>query len=586
MSDAPAIRVEGLRIERADGVAIVDGVSFAVAPGEVLGIVGESGSGKTTTALALLGHAGRGLRIAAGTVEAGGQRVTGDRALRGRVISYVPQDPGSALDPTLRVGSALEHMLRAHRPERLTPAAIAAALEGASLPADATFRRRYPHQLSGGQQQRCAIAVALVCEPPVMILDEPTTGLDVVTQARILDEIDRLRRERGVAMVYVSHDLGVVARIADRVAVMYAGRIVEEGPTAAVLQRPRHAYTRGLVASIPDHGAPRRLRGMAGVGAAPGESPDGCAFVPRCPLAVPACSASVPPLAEVEPGRRSACLRAAEVPAPDVAEARAIAPTGGASLLVVDDLVARHGATTVVHGISFAIGRGECVALVGESGSGKTTTARAIAGLHEPAAGRITLDGDDLAGRARRRTPAQRRRIQIVFQNPTDALHPRQRVIDQVARPARVLRGLDGRAARAEATRLMELVRLSDRLYERFPRELSGGERQRVGIARALAAGPDLVICDEITSALDVSVQASVLELLVELQGALDVALLLITHDLGVVASVADRVLVLEAGQIREEGRVDKVLEMPEHPYTRRLLDAAPSLSAAVAGSG
>jgi peptide/nickel transport system ATP-binding protein len=331
-------------------------------------------------------------------------------------------------------------------------------------------------------------------------------------------------------MVYVSHDLAVVAQIADRIAVMYAGRIVEEGPAAAVLAEPKHPYTRGLIASIPDHVTPRRPRGMPGIAVGVGEHPVGCAFVPRCSQKVDRCEAELPELEEIADARRARCFEWRRTPALEPAEralggAAARAAETGTALLAVEGLRAEHGARfgTVVAAddVSFTLSGGECVALVGESGSGKTTIARCVAGLHPPAAGRILLDGVELAGKARKREREQRRRIQIVFQNPYDSLNPRHRVADAVARPARVLRDLPQQEAETEVAELLERVRLPARIARRFPGELSGGERQRVAIARALAAHPDVLICDEVTSALDVSVQAAVLEVLSELRAEL-----------------------------------------------------------------
>jgi peptide/nickel transport system ATP-binding protein len=587
-----ALSVTDLRVDLDGGPAIVEGVSLTVSPGQILGLVGESGSGKTTTALALLGFARPGVRIAAGTVDVSGERVSGlddraARALRGRVVSYVPQDPGNALNPALRIGAAVEDMLDAHAEARRGEASAGAVLASVHLPAGDDFVRRYPHQLSGGQQQRVSIAIALVCEPPLVVLDEPTTGLDVVTQARVLEEIDRLRRERGLAMVYVTHDLAVVAQVADRIAVMYAGRVVEEGPATTILASPRHPYTRGLVGSIPDHLRPRRLVSMPGVAVGVGERPDGCAFAPRCPQRVDRCESELPELEDVGGGARARCFEWRRTPALELgARSAARRARDAAPLLVVERLRAVHGRrheqVVAAEDVSFALGAGECVALVGESGSGKTTIARCVAGLHSPAAGEISLDGASLPAKARARPKEARRRIQIVFQNPYDSLNPRHRVVDAIARPARTLRDLSKTEAEAEVGRLLERVRLPARLATRFPGELSGGERQRVAIARALAAGPDVLICDEITSALDVSVQAAVLELLAELRAELGLALLFITHDLGVVAAVADRVLVLERGEVREQGLVADVIERPQDDYTRRLIAAAPRLPEAV----
>jgi len=585
----PVLEVTNLQVHAPSGDPILEDVSFSLRAGEVLGLVGESGSGKTTTALALLGYTQAGARIVSGRISIGGELVEAKveplaRRVRGRLISYVPQNPGTALNPSMRIGDAIGAMAETHRPDRPSPS-IGAALAAVGLPDAPDFQRRYPHQLSGGQQQRVCISAAIVCEPPVVVFDEPTTGLDVVTQALILDELMRLRREREIAMLYVAHDLAVVAQIATRIAVMYAGRIVEEGPANQVLRRPRHPYTRGLLASIPDHIEPRILEPMAGVAVGIGERPAGCSFAPRCPMRIDACDQAVPMLRALGNGQLARCVRAEEVTTPPqrlIALDRS-APAEAAAALCVSNLRAEHRSRreTVVAAdqVSFEIDKGRCLALVGESGSGKTTIARTIVGLHAIAAGEIRLGDEKLAPRARRRTRDQRRRVQIVFQNPGDALNPRQSVGTAIARPARGLRGLSATDAVAEVKRLLDLVRLPQRLLERYPAELSGGERQRVGIARALAANPEVVICDEVTSALDVSVQAAVLKLLSDLRHELDLALLFITHDLGVVAAVADRVLVLEHGHVCEAGPTDAILHHATNDYTKRLLAAAPSIS-------
>ncbi len=590
MSEA-ALTLEDLRVELPNGVAIVEGVSISVAPGEILGLVGESGSGKTTVALALLGYCGRGVRITGGTVTVAGHRIdtTDERAtrrLRGRIVSYVPQDPGSALNPALRIGASLRDMIGEHRGAATVLADPAATLGAVGLPSDDAFLRRFPHQLSGGQQQRVAIAVSLTCEPPLVVLDEPTTGLDVVTQARVLDELRRLRADRGLAMVYVTHDLAVVASFADRVAVMYAGRIVEEGSTADVLTRPFHPYTRGLVESIPDHLHPRTLQSMPGTTPGPGERSLGCSFEPRCPQRRSECAESIPPLEASPHGGRVRCFAWRDTPVVvlEPVSTSSVHAADSLPLLRVEDLAAEHrshrgAAVAAARGISFSLSRGGCSALVGESGSGKTTIARCVAGLHAPTAGTIVLDGTPLAGLARGRTRDERRRIQIVFQNPYDSLNPRRRIADEIARPARILRGLSAGAARDEVADLLERVRLPARAGNRFPGELSGGERQRVAIARALAADPDVLVCDEESRRRSTSPSRPPCSRSSTSCGASsDLAVLFISHDLGVVASIADTLLVLEHGLVCEEGAASTVLAAPTHPYTRRLLAAAPRL--------
>ena len=585
---AVALAASHVRVDAPGGDAIVEDVSLELRRGEILGLVGESGSGKTTTALSLFGYTLAGARVRAGEITLDGRRLDSPaamRAARGRHISYVPQNSGTALNPSLRVRSAIGDMQREHL-GAVEAGVCERVLEKVALPRSEEFQDRYPHQLSGGQQQRVCTAIAIVGGPPVVVLDEPTTGLDVVTQARVLDELLRLRDEEGVGMLYVTHNLAVVARIADHIAVMYAGRIVEQGPAKAVLRHPRHPYTRGLLASIPDHAMPRRLEPMGGVVAGVGERPPGCAFAPRCGQRRPHCDTAIPPLDPVAPGHDVRCFEWQRTPEMRFERGDLAVERSGSApvpVLEVSSLRAEHRSrgdvVVAAKDVSLVLNRGECVALVGESGSGKTTIARAIAGLHPPADGSIRLDGEPLPDHARKRSVEQRRRVQIIFQNPGDALNPRHSVGAAIARPLHVLRALPRGAAESEVARLLEQVRLPQRVADRYPGELSGGERQRVGIARALAAGPDVVICDEITSALDVSVQAAVLKLLGDLRDELGLSMLFVTHDLGVVATIADRVLVLEQGMLCEEGPVAAVLAEPQHPYTRRLLASAPSLA-------
>ena len=585
----PALELSGLRVELRTGEPVVQDVNLSLRSGEILGIVGESGSGKTTTARALLGYATPGARITSGELRLDGRVVKMDesmRPLRGAMISYVPQDPGRALNPSLRIAATINDVLGAHDLRKSGGGVAVSSLERVHLAHAEALARRFPHELSGGQQQRVSIALALCCEPAVVVLDEPTTGLDVVTQFGILEELRRLRAEDSVAMVYVTHDLAVVSELADRIAVMYAGQVVEEGATAELLGSPRHPYTRGLLASIPDHVRPRVLDPMPGIAVGVGERPPGCFFAPRCPQRTQLCETAPPALESINDGRRVRCFhheRTAPIESISLGELQAEPAAKLSPVLEVVGLRAEHRSrrevTVAAENISFQVNRGECVALVGESGSGKTTIARAIAGLHPIASGKVLLNGKELPGSANKRSREQRRQVQIVFQNPAAALNPRHTVGETIARPARLFRQLDRQAIPMEVARLLECVRLPARLASRFPHELSGGERQRVAVARALAAEPEVILCDEITSALDVSVQAAVLKLLRDLRDDVGVGLLFITHNLGVVATIADTVLVLNRGAIAEGGRTADVLRDPSAEYTRRLVQTAPTVS-------
>jgi peptide/nickel transport system ATP-binding protein len=583
------LAVEDLRVETQAGAEILDQVSFELGAGEVLALVGESGCGKTTTALALLGHARPGTRIASGSVRLDGEDVLRLspqrlRELRGSRISYVPQDPTSGLSPRHRVGAQIVEALVVHGAEQRQAEAVARELaEQVDLPSDRAFLRRYPFELSGGQQQRVALAMGLACKPLVVVLDEPTTGLDVTTQAQVLALLRQLARETSTGFVYVTHDLAVVDNLADRVAVMYAGRVVEIGPRRRVLRQPAHPYTTLLIGSVPRLVFRQRLVGIAGTAPPPGHRPSGCFFRSRCPLADERCRTEFPPQTAVEPAHDVRCWHAGQlnaVPSADFAVngERAVEER---ALLEVVDLVASYGRGprrhTALRGVSFSIHPGDCLALVGESGSGKTTLGRCVAGLHRPDSGEILLDGRTLEPWVGDRTQDERRALQIVFQNPDRSLNPSETVAAAIERPLRLFRPVGRTETRREALRLLERVRLPSSKLGRYPRELSGGEKQRVAIARALAAQPVLLVCDEISSALDVSIQAAIVALLDELRTD-GLALLFITHNLALVNSVANRVLVLEDGEIREYGSTADVIERPTHLYTRDLIAAVPEL--------
>jgi peptide/nickel transport system ATP-binding protein len=596
--DAAGLRVEALAY-RTD---IVSDIALSVRPGRALGIVGESGCGKTTVALALLGLPRPGTGITSGSVTVADCDLlklpeVELRRARGRLISFVPQNPSRALSPGMRIGRQLEEMLEVHttldadgRRRR-----IADALAACRLPQDAPFLHRYPHQLSGGQQQRVVIAMALVCRPDVIVMDEPTTGLDVITQAHLLQVLTDLRLHSKTTLVYISHDLGVVRNLVDRVAVMYGGRVIEEADVDDVFKEPLHPYTRRLLEAIPRvHGSRRRPRGMRGSAVEPWKRPPGCVFAPRCDFRIDDCDREMP-RAEALDGRSVRCIRVTEVlraatPTPTESLEPTDPRSADVNLLEVVELRAGYGAGRslaaqgrtgphiAVDGVSFEIQSGACLAVVGESGSGKTTVARCLAGLHAPSSGEIRFGGKLLAATARGRDPETRRLIQIVFQDPDSSLNPKMNVEQLVGRPLRLFFGLDRTARRAATLELLERVHLPASYARRFPRELSGGEKQRVALARALAAKPELLICDEVTSALDVVVQASILELLESLRRSLGMTMLFISHDLAVVRAISDKVVVMRQGAIREVGDAEQLFSHPTDGYTRELLRAVPDL--------
>jgi peptide/nickel transport system ATP-binding protein len=594
---APAIVVDRLRINvRGTTRDIVDDISFEIAPGEVLGLVGESGSGKTTVGLALLGHARRGVEIAGGSVRLGDVNVLalndGELAhLRGRLISYVPQDPAAALNPALRIGTQLREILEAHnfganaeaRRER-----VYEMMREVALPDNNAYLSRYPHELSGGQQQRVGLAIAFACRPRVIVLDEPTTGLDVTTQAHVLGTVRDLATAHGVAALYVSHDLAVVGTLATRVAVMYSGRIVELGPVLDLFRAAAHPYTQRLIFAIPHLTGGRELVGIGGRAPSPGRRPPGCAFAPRCAYAQERCTVSVPELRPIAVGHQVRCVRAEEVRGQTLRRGTDGARgdrTLGAPILVLSDVTAGYRRRTVVHDINIELARQECLALVGESGSGKTTLARSVAGLHGQRGGQITLNGASLAMSARNRTREHRRMIQYVFQNPYGSLNPRRTIGHIIRQPLEIFGRLKGDAADKKVAEMLDRVALTAAYADRFPDQLSGGERQRVAIARALVCEPSVLVCDEVTSALDVSVQAAIVELLASLQRDLGLSMLFVTHNLPLVRSIAQRVAVMSEGRIVELGSVEQILESPVNPYTRRLLSDTPSLEVALSAA-
>jgi peptide/nickel transport system ATP-binding protein len=591
------LTVQDLRIVLdPSGIDIDDDVSFAIHQGEVLGLVGESASGKTTAATSLLAYQRRGAKVSEGSVDIDGTDVlsasgTALRRIRGGLISYVPQDASAALNPALRIGDQLMEILNEHSfgssgGER--EARLRQMMDEVLLPSDRSFLRRYPHQLSGGQQQRVAIAMALANRPKVIVLDEPTTALDVTTQAHVLDTVRDLTRSYGVSALYVTHDLAVVACLADRIAVMYAGRLVEIGPKEDLFTGAYHPYTRRLLAAIPDITGERALHGIPGWAPRPGQRVPGCAFTPRCDWRIDRCATDFPPYEGPDPDHQVRCWRWEEVRAQSSAgdaplrvKAGEVCTSVEKTVVNVQDVTAFYQSKEILHGVSANLCQHRCLALVGESGSGKTTLARCIAGLHPfRIDGTIELNGKELARESRGRTRDERQAIQYIFQSPYSSLNPRKTIRQLLAQPIDIFFKLDSDGREERMVRVLDQVALDASLLNRYPEQLSGGERQRIAIARALAAEPTVLICDEVTSWLDVSVQAAIIELLANLQSELGVSMLFVTHNLALIRSVAQEVAVMNEGRIVELGLVDAVLEDPQADYTKLLLADTPTLPA------
>ena len=610
--NTPLLQIKDLHtdIEIRNGVVrALSGVDLHVNPGETLGIVGESGSGKTMTALSLMGLLPQGGKVSSGSIILDGQDLTQlplkeKRKLRGTKVGMIFQDPLTSLNPTMKIGLQVCEPLRVH--EKLSKReALARAVEilkRVGMPRPEVVINNYPHQLSGGMRQRVMIAMALVCKPRILIADEPTTALDVTTQMQILDLIDELRDEYKMGVILITHDLGVVAGHTDRVAVMYAGRIVETAPTKTLFTEPKHRYTSSLMAALPERALAAGTKLFSIPGAPPSLTnlPVGCRFAARCLWATDECRAGYPDLSgdenhtfscfhPVQEGDESPAVlqgkldstsaegAASDVPQIsqevllDVKEASREYESAGSGFFKRD-----KGVVSAVDRVSITVKKGETYGLVGESGCGKSTVGRLIAGLEPPSGGAIELDGRDLATLKGRDAVRIHRDVQMMFQDSYAAMDPRMRIDQILAEPMSIQKTGNARQIAERIMEILEQVGLTEEILDRYPHEFSGGQLQRIGFARSLTLAPDLIVADEPVSALDVSVQAQVLNLMKDLQQELGLSYLFISHDLAVVQYMADRIGVMYLGRIVEEGPAHEVVKNPKHPYTKALIDSIP----------
>jgi peptide/nickel transport system ATP-binding protein len=606
----PVLRVADLSVAykiRHGEVEAIRTISFDIGRGETYGLVGESGCGKSTTAWAIVNFLGANGCIKRGSIRFQGEELLGRtaeelRRLRGDDIAMVYQDPMQALNPSMRIGSQMAEVLTVHRglSREEADARCLEMLERVAMPDPADVMIRYPHQLSGGQQQRVVIAMALLNNPALLIMDEPTTALDVTVEAAVLDLINDLRRDFDTAILFISHNLGVIARICDRVGVMYAGELVEQAPVSTLFADPQHPYTQGLLRCVPrlgDEKASSVLTPIPGRVPPPHARPSGCVFAPRCDYAQDRCRAEHPALRPLPTGAWVRCHFAEEIdpalwtPHDDLLPHTAPAAPGD-PILQIEGLqkyypipgnslrdVVGLGEERVVKALesaTFSVPKGSTLGIVGESGSGKSTLVKTIIGLEASTAGEARFMSFDVTGDLNERNIRLIEELQMVFQNPDATMNPAYSVGRQIARPMVRFGTVPAGQVYGEVLRLLEAVRLDATYYDRLPRQLSGGEKQRVGIARALASRPDLILCDEPVSALDVSVQAALINLLLDVQGEYGTTMLFIAHDLSVVRYLSDSVAVMYLGEIVEIGPAEAIYEPPYHPYTEALLSAVP----------
>jgi peptide/nickel transport system ATP-binding protein len=601
----PLLEIEDLNVQFVTShgtVQAVEGLSYTVHPGEMVAIVGESGSGKSVSALAVMQLLPSGTARTRGSIRFGGRELLGltdeeMRRIRGREIAMIFQEPMTSLNPVLRIGLQITEPLTIHlnMDEKASRARAIELLTLVGITDPESRLNQYPHQLSGGMRQRVMIAIGLACNPKLLIADEPTTALDVTIQAQILELMKDLSRRLGIAVVIITHNLGIVARYADRVNVMYAARLVESGTAERVFGRPMHPYARGLLTAVPrlDRGRSAKLATIDGAPPNLLNPPSGCRFRPRCRFAIEKCLED-PPFVTVEPGHVAACHRVAEIETLDppmgrgatASKAAAVDGDDAESILAIKGakkyfpisagLFRKPRLVRAVDDVTIDIKRGETLGLVGESGCGKSTLGRLVLRLDDPTAGEILFEGVDLAPLDRNQMVAVRKKMQVIFQDPYSSLNPRMTVGQIIAEPIRVHGILPKPQVQDRVAELLQVVGLFPYMALRYPHELSGGQRQRVGIARALAVDPRVIVCDEAVSALDVSIQGQVINLLEELQQRLGLTYLFIAHDLAVVRHISSKVAVMYLGRIVEYAPADELFANPMHPYTRALLAAAP----------
>ena len=590
----------GFRSKKGEEILILRNISTNIKKGETVGIVGESGSGKSTLALAMMGYVKHGLYTIGGECEFNSSNLLAMNSrelekIRGRKIAMIPQNAGQALTPNLKIGYQIDEALQLHSNlnKQQRDEKISELLNKVRLPSPDTIALRYPHELSGGQQQRVAVAMALAGKPDLLLLDEPTTGLDVTTQAHVLELLNFIAKDTGTSMVYVSHDLGAIAQVSDRIIVMYSGEIVLEGPSRSILKKPIHPYTFGLLKSIPKLSLAGLPESMPGSQPQPGSISRGCSFYDRCNFSSERCKNNSPELEYLEDLKTSIkCFNYKNLINDNEVNqnVRKInTKSQDKEILTLSEVSISYAKQKLldqvfnkitddnptVKDININIKKGETIALVGESGSGKSTILKSIAGLLRTKDGVITFDQNrKLPSDLKLRNPNELRIIQLIFQNPDESLNPNHTVEEIISQPLKLYFGLKGEELKKNIIELLEKVRLGEFYMSRYPRQLSGGEKQRVAVARAFAAKPDIILCDEVTSALDVSVQAAVLNLLQQLKEDFGTTYIFVSHDLAVVRAISDRVAVLYQGRLCEVGPSKDVYQFPSHPYTEVLLGA------------